>query len=78
MERHEMDTTTDDAIWDKATVCAFFGGKKPLNPATLYRGISEGRYPKPFHPSPGMSRWIPAECRAAMAAMIAAREVARS
>jgi predicted DNA-binding transcriptional regulator AlpA len=68
-----MDATSDEVIWDKATVCAFFGGSKPLNAATLYRGIAEGRYPKPFHPSPGMSRWIPAECRSARDALVAER-----
>lgn len=67
-------TTTDEPIWDKATVCQFFGGNKPLNAATLYRGIAEGRYPKPFHPSPGTSRWLPAECRAARDALIAQRK----
>jgi predicted DNA-binding transcriptional regulator AlpA len=63
----------DEDIWDKDSVCAFFGGKKPLHPATLYRGIADGRYPKPFHPSPGTSRWLPAECRAARDALIAQR-----
>jgi predicted DNA-binding transcriptional regulator AlpA len=63
-----------EEVWDKPTVCAFFGGSKPLHPATLYRGIRDGRYPKPFRPSPGISRWIAAECRAARDALIAARD----
>ena len=25
-------------------VCRFFGGNRPLDPATLYRGIRKGRY----------------------------------
>jgi predicted DNA-binding transcriptional regulator AlpA len=60
--------------WDRRTVCKFFGGTKPLNSATLYRGIKAGRYPKPYHPSPGLSRWVPSECRAAREALIAARD----
>jgi predicted DNA-binding transcriptional regulator AlpA len=65
--------TNDEDIWDRDAVCAFFGGKKPLHPATLYRGIADGRYPKPFHPSPGTSRWLPGECRTARDALIAQR-----
>ena len=34
-------------LLDKAEVCRLFGGNKPLNPSTLYRGIKLGRYPKP-------------------------------
>jgi hypothetical protein len=36
--------------------CAVIGGTKPVNPATYYRGVKEGRYNAPFHPSPGISR----------------------
>jgi hypothetical protein len=32
-------------LLDRRAVCQFFGGTKPLNPATLYRGIRKGRYP---------------------------------
>jgi hypothetical protein len=39
----EMDTE----VWDKEKVCRFFGGTRPINPASLYRGIKVGRYPKP-------------------------------
>jgi predicted DNA-binding transcriptional regulator AlpA len=66
--------TTDEVVWDKAAVCAFFGGTKPLNASSLYRGIAEGRYPKPFHPTPKLSRWLPSECRAARDALIANRD----
>jgi predicted DNA-binding transcriptional regulator AlpA len=70
-----MDTsTTDETVWDKNAVCAFFGGSRPLNHSTLYRGIAEGRYPKPFHPTPKLSRWLPSECRAARDALIAQRD----
>ena len=34
------------ALLDKTSVCAFFGG---INPATPYRGIRQGRFPKPVN-----------------------------
>jgi predicted DNA-binding transcriptional regulator AlpA len=62
-----------DQVWDKRRVCEFFGGTRPIDPSTLYRGIKAGRYPPPFHVGPGSSRWIPAECIAAREALISAR-----
>ena len=53
-------------------VCRFFGG---INPATLYRGIRKGRYPQPVKVGPGSSRWLRAECEAALAAMAEGRAV---
>ena len=66
-------TTVD---WNIEQVCVFFGGEKPLHPATAYRGIKAGRIPPPYHPTPGLSRWIPDECHAAREAMIAERKSA--
>jgi hypothetical protein len=60
--------------WGVYEVGAFFGGSKPLHPATVYRGIKEGRIPRPYHPSPGISRWEPDECHAARVRMIAERD----
>jgi predicted DNA-binding transcriptional regulator AlpA len=34
-------------LLDRREVCRFFGGSRPLNPATLYRGIRQGHFPKP-------------------------------
>ena len=48
----------DEGLYDMAFVCRFFGGSKPLHPATIYRGIAEGRYPRPVHPSPNTNRWV--------------------
>jgi predicted DNA-binding transcriptional regulator AlpA len=50
-----------------------FGGSRPLDAATIYRGIKAGRYPAPIKIGPGSSRWLRAECEAALAAMIAGR-----
>ena len=60
-------------LLDKAGACRFFGGSKPLNPATLYRGIRQGRFPRPVKVGPGTSRWLRAECEAVLAAMVAGR-----
>jgi predicted DNA-binding transcriptional regulator AlpA len=58
------------ALLDKTSVCAFFGG---INPATLYRGIRQGRFPKPVKVGPGTSRWLRAECEAVLQAMVQGR-----
>jgi predicted DNA-binding transcriptional regulator AlpA len=49
-------------LLDRRAVCEMFGGTKPINPSTLYRGIKLGRYPKPIHIG-GSSRWLASECR---------------
>jgi predicted DNA-binding transcriptional regulator AlpA len=63
------------ALLDRREVCRFFGGTKPLDPATLYRGIRKGRYPRPVKVGPGSSRWLRAECEAALQAMAEGRAV---
>jgi predicted DNA-binding transcriptional regulator AlpA len=68
----------NDELLDLKTTCAFFGGTRPINPATLYRGIKKGRYPAPIHVGPGTSRWLRAECQATLDAMIARRAEQRS
>ena len=59
---------------DADDTCRFFGGTKSINPATLYRGIAKGRYPKPIKVGPGSSRWIKSECVAALERIIALRD----
>jgi len=60
----------DEGFYDLSFVCGFFGGNKPLNPATIYRGIAAGRYPRPVRPSPNVNRWIGRELKAARQAII--------
>lgn len=48
MSSHEIGTV-DDA-------CEIIGGTKPISKPTFYRGVKAGRFPPPFHPSPGISR----------------------
>ena len=46
-------------LLDRDATCRFFGGTRPINPATLYRGVRKGRYPKPVKVGPGSSRGYP-------------------
>jgi predicted DNA-binding transcriptional regulator AlpA len=65
------------ALLTMREVCALFGGhSRPIDPSTLYRGIRAGRYPAPIKVGPGSSRWLLAECEAALAAMVTGRAVA--
>jgi predicted DNA-binding transcriptional regulator AlpA len=57
-------------MMDLAATCAFFGGTKPIHPATLYRGMRAGIYPLPAKMGPNTSRWIRSECQVARDAMI--------
>jgi predicted DNA-binding transcriptional regulator AlpA len=59
-------------LLDRTAACEFFGGTRPLHPATLYRGARLGRYPRPIKVG-ALSRWLRHECEAALEAMIAGR-----
>jgi predicted DNA-binding transcriptional regulator AlpA len=59
-------------LFDRNAACAFFGGTRPINAATLYRGIRRGRYPRPVKVG-GSSRWLRSECEAALQAMVEGR-----
>jgi hypothetical protein len=57
--------------------CVFFGGPgRPISLATYYRGANRGTYPKPFNPSPGISRVMKSACESARAALAAKSESA--
>jgi predicted DNA-binding transcriptional regulator AlpA len=57
-------------------VCRLFGGTRPIDPATLYRGIASGKFPAPVKIGPGSSRWLRSECEAALKRLIAERDAA--
>jgi predicted DNA-binding transcriptional regulator AlpA len=63
----------NDHLLDRREACCFFGGSKPIDASTLYRGIRQGRYPRPVKVGPGSSRWLRSECEAALQAMVAGR-----
>jgi predicted DNA-binding transcriptional regulator AlpA len=63
-------TVEDNGFYDIDFVCKYFGGSRPLHPATIYRGIAQGRYPRPVRPSPNINRWIGRELKAARQAIL--------
>lgn len=72
-EGRKLDSGLHDLL-DVDAVCRFFGGTRPIHPATLYRGIKQGRFPRPVKVGPGCSRWLLGECRAARDELIAGRD----
>ena len=65
-------TSASDALLDRRAVCRMLGGSKPINAATLYRGIRAGRFPRPIRVG-GSSRWLRDECEAVLRSMKEAR-----
>jgi predicted DNA-binding transcriptional regulator AlpA len=68
----QTDVTHSTDLLDLEQVCVFFGGSKPLHPATIYRGLGS-LYPKPVKVGPNTNRWLRSECVAALEKIIAAR-----
>jgi hypothetical protein len=69
--------TDDEVMMTGPETCTFFGGPgRPLHLATLYRGIANGRYPRPVWIGPNSVRWLLSECRQARQKMIDARDKA--
>jgi hypothetical protein len=62
----------DDGLYDLDFVRSVFGGNRPLDAATVYRGIAAGRFPRPVRPSPNSNRWVGRELKAAKEELIAA------
>jgi predicted DNA-binding transcriptional regulator AlpA len=60
-------------LLDRAATCAFFGGSRPIDASTLYRGIKAGRYPSPISVGPNSRRWLRSECEAVLSAMVEGR-----
>jgi hypothetical protein len=75
MEQAAGQISTDVVLMDKDETCRFFGGAhRPINAATLYRGMQTGRYPKPIKIGANSSRWIKSECSTALAKIITERD----
>ena len=64
----------DHELLDAAAACRLIGGSKPINPATLYRGVKSGIYPRPIKVAPNVSRWRKSELENAIECRIAARD----
>jgi len=59
-------------LLDRKEVLSFFGGTRPIDASTLYRGIKLGRFPQPIKVG-GSSRWLREECELALQAMVDGR-----
>ena len=64
----------NDELLDQEAACKFIGGTKPINPATLWRGVKDGRYSKPIKISAQAVRWRRSELQADIERMIAERD----
>jgi predicted DNA-binding transcriptional regulator AlpA len=60
----------DDKLLDRKATQNLFGG---ISAATLWRGIKQGRFPKPIHISAQVRRWDRSECELALQAMVNGR-----
>lgn len=68
--RHELPDLVDE---DGA--CRILGGEAhPIHRSTLWRGVREGRYPKPIKISGALVRWKAIELIAVIERAAAARE----
>ena len=65
---------SEDSLCDVREACRVLGGSKPINPATLYRGVKQGRYPAPIKIGPQLSRWILSELLDVRAAAVRQRD----
>ena len=61
-------------LLDRREVCRYFGGSRPLDASTLYRGIRKKLYPQPVKLG-GSSRWLRSECQSALEALIEGRKL---
>jgi hypothetical protein len=62
MTMTDLSAVHDSEMMDVLATCIFFGGKdRPINPATLYRGIKANKFPPPVKVG-GASRWRRSEC----------------
>jgi hypothetical protein len=66
--------TPDDELLDQDAVCRFFGGTKPIHPATLWRGVKSGRYSKPIKVAANTNRWRRHELQSDLDRMAAERD----
>lgn len=59
---------------DEAGARLILGAGKPISRATLWRGMTEGRYPRPIKLGRKLLRWKASELAAAVERAIAARD----
>jgi predicted DNA-binding transcriptional regulator AlpA len=67
-----MQTDLPELVDAKET-CRILGGSRPINHATLYRGIRDGRFPQPIKLGGGTSRSVKTELLAVIRHRMTAR-----
>jgi predicted DNA-binding transcriptional regulator AlpA len=67
-----------DDLLDVYEACRLIGGSRPINPATLWRGVKDGRYSKPIKISRQAVRWKRSELQRDIERMIAERDGERT
>jgi predicted DNA-binding transcriptional regulator AlpA len=64
----------NDDLLDVHAACQFLGGSRPINPATLWRGVKAGRYSKPIKVGAQAVRWRRSDLMADIERMVAERD----
>lgn len=63
-----------DDLLDVYAACQFIGGSRPINPATLWRGVKAGRFARPIKIGAQAVRWRRSELAADIERMAAERD----
>ena len=63
-----------DDLLDVYAACQFIGGSRPINPATLWRGVKAGRFARPIKIGAQAVRWRRSESAADIERMAAERD----
>lgn len=63
-----------DDLLDISAACRLIGGTRPINAATLWRGVKAGRYARPIKISNQAVRWRRSELQADIERMVAERD----
>jgi len=64
----------NDDLLDVHAACKFLGGSRPINPATLWRGVKAGRYSRPIKVGAQAVRWRRNDLVADIDRMVAERD----
>jgi predicted DNA-binding transcriptional regulator AlpA len=64
----------DDELLDVYGACRLIGGSRPINPATLWRGVKAGRFSRPLKIGPNFVRWRRSELAADIERMTRERD----
>jgi predicted DNA-binding transcriptional regulator AlpA len=62
-------SSVESPVFTIDEACAFFGGSRPIDRSTYYRGAKAGRYPKPISIGPNISRVFRSACESALSVL---------